>query len=318
MRKILKVWKIRDFCGTHGRVIPHTKKDSIEFDEFHCADSTHSDSETIICSKGIGSFQASLVGILTMYGNVVEFEGEKKYLLCTDEELRALEEQIPEKDNNDLSETESLVLKAFEKFRIGHFDEDACELLLNGWISFKRNPSQLSHIQNYRKFGIGLLLLYYQNNVITEYTDIDAKQQLASVSYLFISKAINEANDIKEKEELYSNRVLLLVNTYDAICYTIASAVGKTGFDALFESWGVPRDPMLKMEFSDLKSINQIRDRALLIELAKLNNVLNRGSFGLNATEGSIKEEGEKYHKKVLEFLEKKVLEDCDVDTSRW
>lgn len=90
MSIIKKSWELHDFCYTHGRVIPHTNGSSADFTVFHCADKSHDDSENIICSKGIGVCQATLIGILAMSGIVVEFEDKDEFLLCTESEFAEL------------------------------------------------------------------------------------------------------------------------------------------------------------------------------------------------------------------------------------
>lgn len=90
MKRIVRTWELHDFCHSHGRIIPHTVGGSTEFTKFHCADRSHDDSETIICSDGIGVCEATLFGILSMRGYVVEFADQDEYLFCTEFELETL------------------------------------------------------------------------------------------------------------------------------------------------------------------------------------------------------------------------------------
>lgn len=83
-------WELHDFCHSHGRVIPHNSGNSPDFTVFHCADRSHDDSENVICSEGIGTCQATMIGILTMSGIVVEFDDKREYLLCTQSEFEEL------------------------------------------------------------------------------------------------------------------------------------------------------------------------------------------------------------------------------------
>lgn len=93
MRRIVQIWELHDFCHSHGRVIPHTNGMSVEFTRFHCADRRHDDSNTVVCSKGIGTCEATFAGILSMNGYVVEFANEDDYLLCTEKELEVYKEE---------------------------------------------------------------------------------------------------------------------------------------------------------------------------------------------------------------------------------
>ena len=98
MSIIRKYWELPDFCYTHGRVIPHTNGVSAEFTKFHCADKRHDDYENVVCSQGSGTCHATMVGILTMKGVVIEFEDQDDYLFCTESEFKELME-ISEKGN---------------------------------------------------------------------------------------------------------------------------------------------------------------------------------------------------------------------------
>ena len=93
MKRILKYWELHDFCYTHGRVIPHTAYNSIDFRSFHCADRRHDDSETIVFSEMMPTCQATMGGILSMSGYVVEFAEDNKYLFCTESELEQLKKE---------------------------------------------------------------------------------------------------------------------------------------------------------------------------------------------------------------------------------
>lgn len=86
MSTIIRYWEIHDFCRSFGRIIPHTLADGT-FTSFHCTDRYHDDSETIFFSDGQGHANATLSGILTLSGIVVEFEDKDTYLFCTQTEF---------------------------------------------------------------------------------------------------------------------------------------------------------------------------------------------------------------------------------------
>jgi hypothetical protein len=92
MKKILRFWELRDFCGMYGRVTPHLTEAN-KFTSFHCEDRCHDASETIHCSEGIGVCEYTLFGILSMRGYVVQFASQDDMLLCTEEELKKLQEE---------------------------------------------------------------------------------------------------------------------------------------------------------------------------------------------------------------------------------
>ena len=89
MRRLLRISKLQDFCMCNGRVIPHLLhpcSNNPDFRSFHCADKRHDDSETIDFSPKMETAQATMVGILTMRGYVIEYS-EGNYIFCTEEEL---------------------------------------------------------------------------------------------------------------------------------------------------------------------------------------------------------------------------------------
>lgn len=95
MRRLLQISKLQDFCMCNGRVIPHLLhpcSNNPDFRSFHCADKRHEDSETIVFSPKMDTAQATMVGILTMNGYVIEYS-EGEYIFCTEEELQFYKEQ---------------------------------------------------------------------------------------------------------------------------------------------------------------------------------------------------------------------------------
>ena len=95
MRRLLRFSKLQDFCMCNGRVIPHLLhpcSKNLDFRSFHCADKRHDDSETIDFSPRMETAQATVVGILTMRGYVIEYS-EGNYIFCTEDELEYYKKQ---------------------------------------------------------------------------------------------------------------------------------------------------------------------------------------------------------------------------------
>lgn len=93
MKRIVRYWKIKDFCHDFGKVVPHLKGSSQLFTEFHCTRRSHGDTENIICSEGQKECEATLIGILLLSGYVVQFANQDDLLFCTSEELEKLKEE---------------------------------------------------------------------------------------------------------------------------------------------------------------------------------------------------------------------------------
>ena len=110
MRRLLRVSKLPDFCMGNGRVIPHLLNPSNpDFRSFHCADRRHDDSETIDFSPKMETAQATMVGILTMSGYVLEYS-EGHYIFCTEEELdfyKEADKEAAEKERQEKLEREA-------------------------------------------------------------------------------------------------------------------------------------------------------------------------------------------------------------------
>lgn len=96
MSTIVNIWLLKDFCATHGRVVPHYTDEKGHFTEFHCTDMQNNDSETIICSEEQSSqinYLEAITEVPLMSGYVVEFDDNENYLFCTKTELNAIKQQ---------------------------------------------------------------------------------------------------------------------------------------------------------------------------------------------------------------------------------
>lgn len=229
------------------------------------------------------------------------------FMLTIQEQI--INERIGNSNLNDYTESEKLIIDALQQLSMGNDGDATYHPLYKAWRSLQQNPSQLKSIQDYGKYGMGFMIFLSYGTV----TDIDDKQQLASLSYLFLSKAIA---DRPSDANLLKNRLILMISNHEAFEYTVSSVVNK-GESILFFNFNPfkARDAMFKMEYADLS-----KDRRLLsIDMLSntyhsINNYLRDGSFGRNETEGSIIATGNQHHKEVLEYLEQKVIANGDID----
>lgn len=211
----------------------------------------------------------------------------------------------------EINETEAFVNEAWEQLTLGRDGDEVYHPLFKAWRSFQRSPKQLQHIQNEGRFGNGCMIFLSYNAV----SDIDDKQQLASIAYLFLSRAIEKnPNDTN----LYKNRIILMISNHEAFQYTVSSVLNPSGSFDLFNMTLGPfeaRDVMFKMEYADLLKDN----RLLQIDILKqryldLNNKIADGFFGSNETKQTIQADGNNMHKKVLSYLNNKVITEEDID----
>lgn len=210
-----------------------------------------------------------------------------------------------------LTETETLVKEALSNLRAGRDGDDTYHPLFKAWRSFQSDPEQLQRIQDEGSFGMAFMIFLSFGTV----SDIDDKQQLASIAYLFLSKTIEKnSNDVN----LYKNRILLMMLNNEAFGYTVSSAINPGGgFDIFsmnlhpFES----RDAMYKMEYADLMKSPQLLSVDMLSQrYSDLKYKIANGFFGQNQTSQTIIEKGRELHKKVQDYISKKVLTEEDID----
>lgn len=206
-------------------------------------------------------------------------------------------------------ETESLVVEALKQLSIGNNGDETYHPLYKSWRSYKDNPEQLKNIKDFGHYGMGLMIFLSYGTI----SDIDDRQQLASLAYLFISKAIkqNSAN-----ANLIKNRLLLMITNHEAFEYTVSSVVNK---DQDFFSMNLmpfqARDAMFKMEYADLSFNRALLSIDILAsKYQDLQTKINSGFFGKESTNESIISSGKSLHEQVLTYLEHKVLDEGDID----
>lgn len=116
-----------------------------------------------------------------------------------------MNKQQEEKKEAVLTETEQFVIEAVSQLSKGHDGDETYHPLYKAWRSFRSNPAQLNKIQDKGQYGMGLMIFLSYNTV----SDIDDQQQLASIAYLFISKALKES---PSNVNHYKNRLILMIS----------------------------------------------------------------------------------------------------------
>ena len=247
--------------------------------------------------------------VLHMYDRNVRLEYMQKQESTNVKRPTKTSSYQPEKV--EITETEAFVNEAWAQLTLGRDGDEVYHPLFKAWRSFQRNPKQLQHVQNEGRFGNGCMIFLSYNTV----SDIDDKQQLASIAYLFLSRAIeknpNDAN-------LYKNRIILVISNHEAFEYTVSSVLNPdVGFDFIGMSLNTlkARDVIFKMEFADLLKDN----RLLQIDMLKqryfdLSNKIANDFFGSNQTSQTIQNAGIDLHEKVLSYLNNKVFTEEDID----
>ena len=190
--------------------------------------------------------------------------------------------------------------------------EEAYNELLDAYLSLKRDVPQLKLVKNYEEVGVSLFLLLTYGTI----DDIDIKQRISSISYMFLSKALNEAPD---NANCAKHRVMLLDYCKDSIQYTAMSALNLCGGFGLMSLGAMPeirsRDALYMMKYYDLKSfpILRMHDEFFSKMEDDLDAKIAQSFFGPR-TKDDVLEKGRQNHAKMLEYIENQVLEDEDID----
>lgn len=209
----------------------------------------------------------------------------------------------------ELTEAELYVNQALAQLGAGNDGDAVYHPLYKAWRSFQNNSSQLKKIINAGQFGKGMMVFLSYGTV----TDIDDRQQLASIAYLFLSLAIQ---DNQSDINLVLTRLLVMLNNREAFEYTVSSVVNKDR-GIMFMNMGSfnARDALFKMEYADLSRDHRLLSVDIFAQAYQdLRRKIQSGFFGQSKSDVSIITEGENLHKEVLEYLENKVIEENDID----
>lgn len=116
------------------------------------------------------------------------------------------------------------------------------------WNEYRYNPAVLKEVTDYYMVGCALSMFVSYGTI----SDIDTRQSIVSVAYMFISMAIEED---PSNVNYYKARVILMHEQREAFEYTVSSVVNKDrGF--MFMNFHVfdARDALFKMIYHDLAS----------------------------------------------------------------
>ena len=147
--------------------------------------------------------------------------------------------------------------------------------------------------------------------------DIDTLQMIASISYLCISKAIEQDST---NLNLYKERLLMLRIGHDSFKYTVMSSLDLNSGG--FMSFSIDnsdlkaRDAIYKMEITDIELHPQLYRQVPFFKEIKdeFDEKISRKFFIPEKTLDNIIKSGIENHKKLLQYLENRVISEEDVD----
>ena len=210
------------------------------------------------------------------------------------------------------TQTELFVEEGLRQFLMGNEGDATYHPLYKAWKSFCESPTNLTKIVDNKNFGQGMLIFLSFNTI----SDIDIKQQISSIAYFFLSKAIKEN---PKNVALYKNRIFLMQNYDEGFNYTVSSVVNKDKdtMDFFFMNSGpmITRDSLYKKIYSDMVKLSNISANSNFEDDKKeWDRKIDSNFFGSNKSRSIVSEEGEKMHSDVYSYLEKKIIRDNDIE----
>lgn len=190
---------------------------------------------------------------------------------------------------------------------------DGRQLLVQIYRSVKSDPGQLRNVKDFSVLGTSFLMMLDQN--LSD--DIDTLQMMASISYLCISKAIEQDSS---NLNLYKDRLLMLRIGHDPFKYTVMSALDLNAGGFMSFSMGnsdlKARDAIYKMEIADLELHPQLYRQVPFFKERKdeFDEKIGRQFFMPEKTLDNVIKSGVENHKKLLDYLENRVINEEDVD----
>lgn len=189
---------------------------------------------------------------------------------------------------------------------------DGHQLLVQIYRSVKSDPAQLRNVKDFSPLGTSFLIMLEQN--LSD--DIDTLQMMATISYLCMSKAIqNDSSNLN----LYKDRLLMLRVGHDPFQYTVMHALSiksnPFSFMGSFASYSA-RDAIYKMEIADLELHPQLYKEVPFFKERKdeFDEMVDRQFFMPEKSLDNIVKSGLENHSKLLAYLEKRVIEESDVN----
>lgn len=190
---------------------------------------------------------------------------------------------------------------------------DARPILVDIYRSVKHNPAQLKDVKDFESLGKTFMLMLDKR--LSD--DIDTLQMMSSLAYLFISKAIkkNEKNP-----NLIKDRLIVLRIGHDSLKYTVMSALRLNEGGLMAFSLGnsdlKARDSIYKMEIADLElnPILYLRIDFFNERKTEFDEKIRNQFFMPEKTKENVIESGIEIHNKMLDYLEKMVIVNEDVD----
>lgn len=194
----------------------------------------------------------------------------------------------------------------------------AYRVFVQAYNEMKYDVAKLNDITHFAEVGAAFASLLTFNQI----DDIDVQQRVASISYLFLSKAIKQSHERKELfiviENLYGYRIILVENYGKALSYTAMEALNIDGgvFGAGM-AHAEASDALGAMQYYDLRHCPTLIERSSFYSNMKdafERSISGNNPLGIKKSPMELVERGQNHHTRMLEYLENKVLKNEDIN----
>ena len=193
----------------------------------------------------------------------------------------------------------------------------AYRVFVQAYNEMKFDVAKLKDVTHFEEVGVAFASLL----AFKQIDDIDIQQRVASISYLFLSKAINQAGWIGElfveTETIYRYRIILIENFGEALSYTTISALNLDGGVFGFgQAHADAADALGAMQYHDLRHCPTWIEKDSYLSNMKSafeRSMSGNNPLGIKKFPEKLVEQGQNHHIKMLEYLENKVLKNEDI-----
>ena len=215
-----------------------------------------------------------------------------------------------------MNQLDTLAQKAIAMLRGGEDGDPTYVKCRELYMVLKCQPALIKTVENPKDVARALNIFLSFGAI----DDIDILQQISSISYYLISKALGDnPYDIN----LYKDRLQNIVCNKEAFGYTVGEVLDAESNNSLMMNFMMglsffnKRDALIKMEMYDFSNGGRELihfDKFFTNEFIRIMELIRGGTLGVDADIDSIISDGCELHKKVFKFLEKKLIEDEDLD----
>jgi hypothetical protein len=211
-----------------------------------------------------------------------------------------------------MSEIDLKCKLCFEKYVSEDYSE-CRRLMLEVFRTIKFRTEALKEVAHYENLGKTLLLML--DLKISD--DIDNQQIIASVGYLYLTKALKQSPG---NLNIIKDRLLILHFGHDPLKYTVMSALKLNAGGLFTVSWGMSdltaRDAIYKMEIAEIYLNPALYMKVDFFKERKneFDQKISNEFFKPQITTEQVIDEGTRIHSEMFNYLENRVINELDVD----